>query len=117
MSQEIKTTTQISYLKNNVTEKITFATSVDVSGSGMVRLTKAAATGDATLALGGITTIGQFYFHNCDDTNNILIGADGSSYPLELKPGEDARGRWNGAAVHFKSNAGTPLLEYFLSDD
>jgi len=117
MAGEIKNTTTINYSKGGSIEKITLSETIDVSGNHFVRESKAASTSDGTLPLGGVTTPGEFYFYNKDATNYILIGADGSSYPIKLKPAEAARGRWNGAAVHFKSGAGTPVLDYFIADD
>jgi hypothetical protein len=74
-------------------------------------------TTDATLSKGNIVTIGRFYFKNLDPTNTILISDDGVVYALSLKPGEDAKGRWNTAAVHAKASAGTPKLYYLLVED
>jgi hypothetical protein len=74
-------------------------------------------TTDATLSKGNIVTIGRFYFKNIDPTNTILISDDGVVYALSLKPGEDAKGRWNTAAVHAKASAGTPKLYYLLVED
>jgi hypothetical protein len=74
-------------------------------------------TTDATLSKGNIGTIGRFYFKNLDITNTIQISDDGSVYALALKPGEDAKGRWNTAAIHAKASAGTPKLYYLLIED
>jgi hypothetical protein len=113
---EIRLQTQFTFNKNNVSESINNTVSVTVTGNNMIHQTKAAATTDATLPLGAIATLGQCYFKNTDNTNNILIGIDGTTYPIQLSPGEDARCRINGSAIHFKSNAGTPLLEYLLAE-
>ena len=87
---------------------------VAVTGGHHVLDEVALSTTDATVSKGNIGTIGRFYFKNLDVTNTIQIGGDGSTYPLSLLPGEDAKGRWNTTAVHAKSTAGTPKLYYLL---
>jgi hypothetical protein len=74
-------------------------------------------TSDSNLSKGNVGTIGRFFAKNLDVTNNILIGSDGTLYPIMLKPGEWISGRWNAAAFHAKSAAGAPKLKYLLVED
>ena len=67
-------------------------------------------TTDTTVSKGNIGTIGRFYFKNLDITNTIQISDDGSVYPLALKPGEDAKGRWNAAASMQSECRNTEIL-------
>src|SRR5882724_1470315 len=71
-------------------------------------------TSDAALSKGNVGTIGRFFAKNLDSTNNILIGSDGTLFPIILKPGEWIIGRWNAAAFHAKGSAATPKLLYLL---
>jgi hypothetical protein len=49
--------------------------------------------------------------------NVILLGADGSSYPIKLKGEDFALLRFNGAAAHAKANTIASKLEYILISD
>jgi hypothetical protein len=76
-------------------------------------------TSDTNLSKGNVGTIGRFFAKNLSATvgENILIGSDGTLYPIMLKPGEWISGRWNAAAFHAKAAAGTPKLKYMLVED
>jgi hypothetical protein len=49
--------------------------------------------------------------------NVILFGANGSSYPNQLKGQEVSVTRWNGAAIHAKANTAACDVEYLLLPD
>lgn len=49
--------------------------------------------------------------------NVILVGANGTSYPIQLKGEDFALFRFNGAAVHAKANTIAAKLEYILISD
>lgn len=49
--------------------------------------------------------------------NVILIGSDGTLYPMKLKGGEFSLVRWNAAAIHAKANTIASKLEYILISD
>ncbi len=87
---------------------------VTVSGTHFIGNSQSIGTGDETLALGDVATNGYVFFKNTDPTNFIIIGADGSSYPIKLKPGEFAVMRWNGAAIHAKADTATCILQYTI---
>ena len=91
--------------------------SITVSGKHYVRKTQTIGTTDETLDLGDIGTIGVVVLTNQDATNYILIGPDGSSYPIRLKPGEGFPFRWNGAAIHAKANSAPCDLEQLIVED
>jgi len=74
-------------------------------------------TSAANLAKGNVGTIGYAYFKNLDNTNNIQIGSDGTTFQLLLKPGEFALVRWNQTNVSAKASAGAPALEYMLVEN
>jgi hypothetical protein len=91
--------------------------SMTVNGRHAIHDNMTLSTSDSTLSKGNVGTIGFFYFRNRDITNNIQIGSDGTLFPLTLKPGEVALGRWNAAAIHAKAAVGTPSLEYWVIED
>src|SRR6266545_5690267 len=110
----------IAYLKGTIAINISPSPSpltVSATGIHSIHDTVALSTSDASLSKGTITTIGWVYVKNLDVTNNILIGSDGTLFPLMLKPGEYGVFRWNAAAFHAKSAAGTPQIEYCLIED
>lgn len=74
-------------------------------------------TGDESLALGDISTIGWVYARNLDATNYILLSADGTLYNIKMKAGEFFLGRWNGAAIHAKANTGACNMKYLIIPD
>ena len=90
---------------------------VTVSGVHAVHASQNIGTGDETLDIAAVGTIGFVYFKNLDDTNFILIGEDGSSYPIKLMPGEIAVMRWSAAAIHAKSDTAACDLEYAVIED
>jgi hypothetical protein len=90
-----------------------YNTLVTVAGSKTISNVQNIGTGDETLDLGDVGTIGYAIFNNLDDTNYIDIGADGSSYPIRVQPGKQAGPiPWNGAAIHAKANTGACDLQY-----
>lgn len=69
-------------------------------------------TGDLTLGLGDISTIGFVMFRNLDATNSIVIGSDGTLFPIKVTAGRSSGPiEWNAAAIHAKASAGTPKLQ------
>jgi hypothetical protein len=110
----------IGYLKGTVAINITPSPSplvINVTGLHSVHDTVALTTSDLVLSKGNIVTIGLVYLKNLDLTNVIQISDDGTVYALSLKPGEYFYFRWNAAAVHAKSVAGSPQLEYAMIED
>lgn len=87
--------------------------SITVNGIHYIHDQVTLSTTDTNLNKGNIGTIGFVYLKNMDGTNSILVGADGVNYPITLAPGN-----WmfvfSMAAVHVKSSAGTPNIEYLL---
>ena len=92
---------------------------VDVAGSNYVTGTLATSTSDATIDDGDIGTLGWVVLLNLSTTasENILVGDDGTNYPVIMEPGEPAIFRCNGGTVHVKSSTGTPSVEYLLIED
>jgi hypothetical protein len=52
-----------------------------------------------------------------DTTNAVIIGSDGTNYPIKIKALSYGEFDWNAANVHGKSLAGTPYVEYTLIED
>ncbi len=98
----------------SVSSQLVFAT---VSGTHAIGSFQSIGTGDETLGLGDVATIGYVFLKNTNDTNFITIGPDGSSYPIKLKPGEFAVTRWNAAAIHAKADTATCILQYMIIED
>jgi hypothetical protein len=112
--------TTISYVKGTIGINIAPApapATVTVTGTHTVHDQLVLSTSDSNITKGNIGTIGWIYVKNLDTTNNIIIGTDGSLYPLLFKPGEYGVFRWNGAAFHAKAVAGTPIIEYMIIED
>ena len=120
MASELRITLPtISYLKNGITINITPPINpmlADVTGENSMNDVVTLSTSNTALSKGNISSIGYVFFKNLDATNNILIGSDGTTYPMMLKPGEYAFFRWNlaGALLQAKASAGTPVLQYCL---
>ncbi len=90
------------------------AISVDVAGTHTSSGTQSIGTGDETVALIDVATVGYVFLKNTDATNFITVGPDGSSYPIKLKPGEFVVVRWNAAAIHAKADTATCILQYMI---
>ena len=67
-----------------------------------------ATTADATLGTTLVSTIGWVVLVNLDNTNSVLVGANGTDYPILISPGQAFAAKWNAAAIHYKASAGTP---------
>jgi hypothetical protein len=105
----------ITYVKDVYNDVISPGTlQISVTGKHAIHDDVALSTTDLSLAKGNISTIGFFYLKNKDVTNNILVGTDGTNFPFILLPGIAMFGYVNGAALHAKSAAGSPLLEYYM---
>jgi hypothetical protein len=118
MAAELRITLPtISYGKNAVSINIVPPVNpllVDVAGENSMHDVLTLSTSNTAISKGNISSIGYVFFKNIDPTNNILIGSDGTTYPMMLKPGEYAffRSNLSGALFQAKAAAGTPILEY-----
>lgn len=118
MANELTITTSLTFVKGNAqTTRNSGSASVTVSGTAYTTGVQSIGTSDETLSLDEIVTPGYLLLHNLNATNFILVGADGSSYPVKLKAGEWGMFRFNGAAIHAKADTGACLLEYYLISD
>jgi hypothetical protein len=103
------------FSKSGVTITILPGTlNVSVIGLHSVHDVVTLTTADAILSKGNIGTLGVYFVWNHDSTNAAQMGGDGTTYPLAANAGEASFGRWNAAAFHAKSTAGSPQLEYCL---
>lgn len=100
-------------VNQSITDQVTVSGNYPSAGSQLI------GTVDETLTLSpDIGTLGFVMFRNEDVTNFILIGADGSSYPVKLKAGEIAGPfRFNGAAIHAKADTGNCRLSFWVCPD
>ena len=118
MANEISTSTNFSFQKNsNPPVNWTASKSITVAGSYFVSGIQNVGTGDETVALGDVGTVGHVLLKNLDGTNFILAGSDGSVYPIKLKAGEEMKTRWNGAAVHLKADTAACKVSYLIVED
>lgn len=118
MANEIQTSSNLTFSKNSSPSvNWSASASVTVTGNYYVSGVISVGTGDETIALGDIGTVGWVCLKNLDATNFITAGADGSSYPIKLKAGEDCKLRWNGAAVHVKADTGACKAAYVIVED
>jgi hypothetical protein len=70
-------------------------------------------TSDETLALGDISAPGWVIIKNLDATNFVLLGSDGTSYPIKILPGQTVGPVfWNAAAVHVKADTADCAVAY-----
>lgn len=101
---------------NGAARSLSLSKTTVPTGGDYVSGTVATSTSDGTIALGAVGTPGTVNVINRDATNSIDIGSDGTLYPIRLAPGVGASIPWNAAAVHHKSTAATPVLEYFITE-
>jgi len=55
---------------------------------------------DSQVPLGDLGSIGYVHAKSLETDATCRLGSNGSSYPIEVGPGESALMRWNGAAIH-----------------
>ena len=117
MAGELKNTGRLAFSKNGAVFNVTGSSTIDVAGQEAIKAVKQFSTSDWTFDKGNVGTIGRVFIRNLDDTNAVVIGSDGTNYPVKVKPGSFGDFEWNAAAVHGKSSAGTPYVEYTLIED
>lgn len=117
MSNELNLRVTFTHTKNGAVAQRNIQKLIDVAADPLVQEVQSIGTTDTVIDLGGIGTIGYVFFHNLDPTNYIVIGSDGTLYPLKLKPLEFGMARWNAAAMHAKANTAACLLETVLLSD
>lgn len=113
MSNELTVNIALSFIKTNC-QTVTQNTSkqVTVSGTYSTSSTQLIGTADETVTLSAdLVTLGYVMFQNLDATNFILIGNDGSNYPIKLLAGEIAVTRFNGT-IHAKADSSSCKLAF-----
>lgn len=117
MAGELRCTGRLAFSKGGAIFNVSGSATLDVTGANAIKAVKQFSTGDYTFDKGNITTIGRVFIRNLDDTNDILIGSDGTNFPIKVKPLSFIDCDWNDTDVHGKSSAGTPYGEYTLIED
>ena len=117
MAGELKNTGRLTFSKAGADYSVTGSSTIDVTGFNAIKATKQLSTSDYNFDKGNVGTIGRVFVLNLDTTNNVIVGADGTNYPIKIKPGSFFCGEWNAAAVHAKSSAGTPYIDYVIIED
>lgn len=117
MASELKSTARLAFQKAGAIFNVTGTSTVDVTGFNAIKAVKQFSTTDWTFDKGNVATIGRVFIRNLDGTNAVVIGSDGTNYPVKVKPLSFGDFEWNAAAVHGKSLAGTPYVEYCLIED
>lgn len=115
MAKELKVTAALSFKNGNVvlnTEAL--SAEITVAGTKCISNTASIGTSDETLALGDVSSIGWVRIENINetDTGHLLVGADGTNYPIKIGFGEFASFRFNGAAVHIKAVTAAQEIQY-----
>lgn len=119
MAQELrKSFGGASFVKGGVNQVIpSKAFTGTVAGSRANRTTQVLSTVDEVVALGELTGTGaSVVIFNLDPTNSVLVGSDGTLYPIAIPPLGWLDCFWNAAAIHAKGSAGTPEIEAWLVD-
>jgi hypothetical protein len=119
MSQELQIGGSLSFSKGGASLSTLFASGFfDVAGSAVIKQTAAIGITDESLVLGDVSSIGYVALKNLDATNSIIIGSDGTLYPIILRAnGGWAIVDWNAAAIHAKANTAPCNLEYTIISD
>jgi hypothetical protein len=117
MAAELKNTGRLNFAKDGALFQVSGSSTIDVTGQNAIKAVKQFSTTDYNFDKGNVVTIGRVFIRNLDATNSVIIGADGTNYPIKVKPLSFGDFEWNAAAVHGKSVAGTPYVEYTLIED
>lgn len=115
MANELSLSITLAFQKTGY-KRVTEALSkqVTVSGGYTASNSQLIGTSDETLTFpGDMGTVGYVLFENLDVTNFILIGNDGSAYPIKLLPGEIALMRFSGT-VHAKADSSACKLAFTI---
>ncbi len=114
MASELNASASLSVLKNSATANAQGSGAFDVAGTYYIKSTVSIGTGDETLDIGDVATVGMVFLKNLDATNYIQFGQNGTDYAIKLLPGEFALFRWTSNAIHAKAHTGACLLEFLI---
>jgi hypothetical protein len=117
MAGELRTNGRLSFSKGGAVFDVSATATLAVTGFNAIKAVKQFSTTDYTFDKGNVATIGRVFIRNLDSTNAVIIGSDGTNYPIKIKPLSYGEFEWNAANVHGKSLAGTPYVEYTLIED
>ncbi len=89
--------------------------------AGFVAGTVTTSTTEGSVSISSMTKSGVAYFKNLSSTatENILVGTSTGQYDIQINPDEAFAVRLNDATttLYYKSDAGTPSLEYLILED
>lgn len=116
MASELLLQGSLKFTKGGASFEASFAAALfDVAGSAGNKQVQAIGITDEVLVLGDVSSIGYVALKNLDATNSIIVGSDGTLYPIILRPnGGWAIVEWNAAAIHAKANVAICNLEYTI---
>jgi len=117
MAGELRTNGRLFFSKGGAVFDVSATASLAVTGFNAIKAVKQFSTSDYAFDKGNVATIGRVFIRNLDTSNAIIIGSDGTNYPIKIKPLSYGEFDWNAANVHGKSLAGTPYVEYTLIED
>ena len=89
------------------------STTEDVADKNYSSGTQNIGTTDETLPLDDIATPKRVWIKN-NGATAVLVGADGTNYPISIAPLSQAYFGFNGAAVHCKSVTTANDIEFFI---
>lgn len=118
MAGELTVTSSVSFLKDGAEFKSRGSARLDVAGQNGIKFVKQMTDVDYTFDKGAIGTIGRVFVANLDADNEVWIGANGSDYPLKIKPLSHISTDWNAADIHGVCDTGlTAYIEATLTED
>jgi hypothetical protein len=117
MANELQISVNGSYNKNGAADIFNGSAQVTITSNAITGGIISIGTGDEVIGLGDIGTIGYVFFKNLDAVNFVVVGNNGSDYPLKLKAGESCLVRWNAAAIHAKADTAACNLQFKLIGD
>lgn len=118
MAGELTITGSVSFLKDLAEFKSRATSKLDVAGQNGIQFVKQMSDVDYTFDKGAIGTIGRVFVKNLDADNEVWIGANGSDYPIKIKPLSFISMDWNASDVHGVCDTGlTAYIEATLTED
>jgi hypothetical protein len=102
---------------SGITQNKTWSNNFTISGNAPIQHVQNITTGDTTIYLGDMTgtTPGYLFMRSLASvTANIVLGGDGSSYPITVAPTGFGAIQWNATAIHAKTTTLSAQLEYMV---
>lgn len=116
MANEISINGSLSFATAGLSAGVSKSANVSPEDTAIIEQIVAIDTSDTVIDLGAVAAPGWVMLVNQDPTNFVIVGSDGTLYPIKIGPGQSAGPMlWNEAAVHAKADTAACNLAVLIT--